>query len=39
MCSDKFSSRQREAVSLDKYAVIPNLRPGEKTDEDKDGAE
>jgi hypothetical protein len=39
MSSESFSSSQREAVSLDKYAVIPDLRPGEETDEDKGDAE
>jgi hypothetical protein len=39
MCGDRFSSRQREAVSLDEHPVIPDLGLGEKTDEDEDDAE
>jgi hypothetical protein len=39
MCGDRLSCCQREAVSLDEHAVIPDLGPGEETDEDEGDAE
>jgi hypothetical protein len=39
MCSERFSSCQREAVSLDEHAVIPDVGPGEETDEYKGDTE
>jgi hypothetical protein len=39
MCSERFSGRQCEALSLDEHAVIPDLRPGEETDEYKGDTE
>jgi hypothetical protein len=39
MCSERFSSRQCEAVSLDEHVVIPDVGPGEETDEYKGNTE